>query len=389
MLPSSVEAAHAELAAAQAARTKAERVLKDAKARETAAKDALKAAKAAQSTTTQPINEDVAPELEGERKRKGSNSKAVEEVAAEKPRKLLRGRGDDGFMELPDTNKNSLEALRFARKAKQFFMVDERVEAKFEASSRGGQSAGWFKGKVAARHDRGETYVYDIKFDDGDKEENVLPQYVRSLQPPSTTAARAPAAAARAPAAAPVQVAAAALPAAAAASLAPPLAPVTRAPPPPPPPAAAPARTPPPTPARTPPPTPARATAPPTSSPAQKAVSPKGAQRAASAPAPPPQPRASADVGECLFTYSEPWHASADQCQQHGCRLQHVKLQDFLPNAQSGDRNKLRNAVRSGKMIGTASVPKPGEAGTGSMRDKWWWHAGDPALGLARQMLRK
>lgn len=73
----------------------------------------------------------------------------------------------------------------------------------------------------------------------------------------------------------------------------------------------------------------------------------------------------------------------------HGCRLQHIKLQDFLPNAQSGDRKKLRDAVRKGKMIGTANVPKPGEDGIGSQRDYWWWHGEDRALARARQMLGK
>ena len=52
-----------------------------------------------------------------------------------------------------------------------------------------------------------------------------------------------------------------------------------------------------------------------------------------------------------VFLYSEPWHATADQCMQRGCRLQHVQLQDFLPHAQSGDRNKLRTAVRAGKIF--------------------------------------
>ena len=106
-------------------------------------------------------------------------------------------------------------------------------------------------------------------------------------------------------------------------------------------------------------------------------------------PAKIPAAASASQADEASFLYNEPWHASADQCKQHGCRLQHVKLQDWMPNAQSGDRNKLRNAVRSGRMVGTATVPKPGEAGINTERKAWWWHAGDPALALARQLLRK
>ena len=85
--------------------------------------------------------------------------------------------------------------------------------------------------------------------------------------------------------------------------------------------------------------------------------------------------------------YAQPWHASKASCQQHGCMKGHVMLQDFCPRAASGDRNKLRNAVRAGKLVGTKNVPKPDEAGVGSMRTSWWWHEDDPALALAKKLV--
>ena len=59
-------------------------------------------------------------------------------------------------------------------------------------------------------------------------------------------------------------------------------------------------------------------------------------------------------------------------------------LQDFVPGAQSGDREKLRKAVHRYEIVGTDKVPKPGQEGRGSMRSGWWWHAGDPDLATAR-----
>ena len=331
----SLEAARAEVASALEARSTAERVLKDAKARESAAKEKLKAAMAA---APPPVPS----------KRASSNNMAVEEEAEpDRPCKVSRGL--------------------------QCFALEELVEAKFLASSRGGQSAGWYKGKVVARHDRGETYVYDILYDDGDQESSVLPRYVRSCVPPEARQANQLEATAQAPSPAPAARAPA--PAAGTPAFAP--APTS--------PAKAPAAAPAPPPAQPPAPPPAPAPRAPTMAPTASPAKASAASAASTAPPLAEACTADADV----FLYNEPWHATADQCMQRGCRLQHVQLQDFLPHAQSGDRNKLRTAVRGGKMRGTANVPKPGESGIGSQRTHWWWHAGDPALGLARQLLRK
>ena len=84
------------------------------------------------------------------------------------------------------------------------------------------------------------------------------------------------------------------------------------------------------------------------------------------------------------YTYDQPWHASINRCVAHGCRLRHVSLQDFVPGAQSSDRNKLRDAVRRWEINGTKNVPKQGQSGNNTMRDTWWWHEGDPELEIAR-----
>jgi hypothetical protein len=84
-----------------------------------------------------------------------------------------------------------------------------------------------------------------------------------------------------------------------------------------------------------------------------------------------------------------PWHATAAACSAHGCKLTHVMLQDFFPGAKSGDRDKLRRAVRRCELVGTTNVPKPGEEGTGSARTAWWWHTGDPELSMAKGLLGK
>ena len=64
-----------------------------------------------------------------------------------------------------------------------------------------------------------------------------------------------------------------------------------------------------------------------------------------------------------------------------------VNLKDFCPAAQSSDREKLRKLVRNGTITGTDKVPRPGDAGCGSMRNGWWWHEGDPDLAIARATL--
>ena len=334
----SFEVEREELASAQEARSKAERVLKDAVARESAAKAKLKAAMAAAPPPVPP------------KRASSNNCQAVdEETEPDRPRKVSRGL--------------------------QCFALEEQVVAKFLASSKGGQSTGWYKGKVVARHDRDETFVYDIKYDDGDQESSVLPRYVRSCVPPAARQASPHEATAQAPAPAPAARAPAPAPRTSEDTFAP--APTS--------PAKAPAPAPAPPPAQPPAPPPAPAPKAPTMAPTASPAKASAASAASSAP-----PMAEACTADAnVFLYSEPWHATADQCMQRGCRLQHVQLQDFLPHAQSGDRNKLRTAVRAGKMRGTANVPKLGESGIGSQRTHWWWHAGDPALGLARQLLRK
>ena len=89
------------------------------------------------------------------------------------------------------------------------------------------------------------------------------------------------------------------------------------------------------------------------------------------------------------FQYTRPYHATAQKCQDAGCPLNHVVIKDLIANPQSSDRKKLREAVRRCELVGTAKVPAPGELGTNSMRDEWWWHEGDPGLHLARRLLQR
>ena len=46
----------------------------------------------------------------------------------------------------------------------------------------------WYKGKVSSYH--AESGTYDIAYDDGDKEKNVLPKYVKLRSPPSPPPSR-------------------------------------------------------------------------------------------------------------------------------------------------------------------------------------------------------
>ena len=111
--------------------------------------------------------------------------------------------------------------------------------------------------------------------------------------------------------------------------------------------------------------------------------------RTASVPPPPAPTPATSSAGD--FRYDQPWHFSAARCIQNGCTLNHVKLEDFLPGAESQDRNKLRKAVRSGEIAGTNKVPqrdsagKPKEPGRSTVRNTWWWHEGDPELTIAKR----
>ena len=84
------------------------------------------------------------------------------------------------------------------------------------------------------------------------------------------------------------------------------------------------------------------------------------------------------------FKYDKPWHLSVERCRANGCKLKHVKLQDFKPGAKSQDRDKLRLAVRSGLIAGTNKVPQPTEDGRPTERGGWWWHEGDPELAIAK-----
>ena len=286
-------------------------------------------------------------------------------------------RGDEELVQLPDMNKNSLDAMRQKRKAVNGrFSVGERVQAKY-GMSQGKPSCGWFSGTVDDVRDAGEWYVYDLSYDDGDKERCVLGKYVRGVEQDEAPSrkkskkAAEPSAHTSAPAPAPAPTASSAAPNAPAPKAPAPKAPAPKAPAPAPAPAAPPVPAPAPTP---------KAVTP-------KPIAPKAPVPPPAKPLPPPPPSAPKAATCQDFLYMEPWHVSADHCIAHGCRLQHVKLQDFLPKAQSSDREKMRRAVRNGEMIGTASVPKPGERGTGSQRDKWWWHQGDPALARARDLL--
>ena len=346
-----MEEALAELVSAQEERKQAEECLKAAKMREVAAKKALAAAKAASVNSCLPRSGGPISGVE-----ENQPSTAVK-VAMPVPDNARKRRGcAEELLALPDLNKNSLEAKRNAKKAKQCFEEGDRVQAKYLASSRGGQSAGWFKGHILARNDRGETYTYHVRYDDGDEEEDVHAQFVRSL-PSAAAPPRANAAAGMAP---PSSAAKAPSPAAKASS------PAAKAP------------------------SPAAEAPAPAPLPSPKALITQRARIPEAAPIAEPASVAEAaatSLGD--FLYHQPWHKTADSCSAHGCKLTHIMLQDFLPNAQSGDRNKLRKAVRENKMIGTTGVPKPRENGTGSRRDKWWWHEGDPSLEFARKLLGK
>jgi len=61
--------------------------------------------------------------------------------------------------------------------ARPAFSVGDRVLARYMASRQGPHGTKWFRGQVAAIHSNG---TYEITFEDGDSETNVLPKYVRS-----------------------------------------------------------------------------------------------------------------------------------------------------------------------------------------------------------------
>ena len=259
-----------------------------------------------------------------------------DKVEAVSPRK--RGRTGSGAQEptiqgLPDACKASLEYKRAAAKAAMhIFSVGDTVEGKFGGVKSQGA---WFRGAISAVRNDGVAVTYSIDYDDGDKEQGVLSKFVR---PPSHEFAADNAAAPGSPQ-------------------------VTKQP--------AVPQTPPSKPLQPQPPL------------DPKPLAPVPKPRAASEPPIPAPTPATSSADE--FRYNQPWHFSANQCRQHGCTLKHVVLQDFKPGANSGDRNKLRNAVRNGEIAGTNKVPKRNEAGRSTLRDGWWWHEGDPELTIAKR----
>ena len=66
--------------------------------------------------------------------------------------------------------------------------VGARVKARYLASSKPlWQAQKWYGGVVTAAHDDGTV---DVAYEDGDREERVLPQYVRPHGPPARGTAR-------------------------------------------------------------------------------------------------------------------------------------------------------------------------------------------------------
>jgi len=261
---------------------------------------------------------------------------ASEGVEAIPPRK--RGRaGSDAhgltIQGLPDACKASLEYRRAtAKAAMHIFSVGDTVEGKFGGVKSQGA---WFQGIISAVRNDGVAVTYSIDYEDGDKEQGVLTKFVR---PPSNEFAADDAAVPQSPR-------------------------VTKQP--------AVPQTPPSKPLQPQPPL------------DPKPLAPVPKLHAASVPPIPAPTPATSSADE--FLYNQPWHVSANRCREHGCTLKHVTLQDFKPGANSGDRNKLRNAVRSGEIAGTNKVPKPDEAGRSTVRDGWWWHEGDPELTIAKR----
>ena len=224
---------------------------------------------------------------------------------------------------LPDSCKASLEHRREAAKASmRIFSVGDTVEGKFGGFKSQGA---WFRGTVSAVRNDGAGVTYSIDYDDGDRELVVLAKFVRPAH------------------------------AAAEAAGAPQLSRLAKQP-------AVPQRP------------QAKQSSPTMTMPPQPPLNPKPL-------APAPKPATAADD----FLYNKPWHFSAKHCRQHGCALKHVVLDDFKRGAKSGDRSKLRNAVRKGEIAGTNKVPKPGEVGRPTLRDGWWWHEGGPELTIAKR----
>lgn len=95
-----------------------------------------------------------------------------------------RKRPFDEFGELEDTNKSSLKNRREAAASRsQQWEEGDTVEARW-AAKRGG--SGWFRGRVTRVHELthadpgGPGRAYDISYEDGDEECQVMPRYVRA-----------------------------------------------------------------------------------------------------------------------------------------------------------------------------------------------------------------
>lgn len=348
----------------------------EAIASEAAAKEQLAAA--AQDLRRAAARRRTAQEAVKEEEKKASEPAPVPVEAGDKlmegrPAPVSRKRGSSElYSELPDLSKNSLSARRRAQKeAMTSFAVGEKVRANYGASR--GQPRGYYDAVIAAVHDGGDRITYDLDYDDGDKERKVLAKFVeaqRKDQKPPEPAPEAPKASPATP------KAASSLPK-----------PVST------PPKPVPAPKPAPTPPKAAPEPPKLAPAPPKPVPAPAIAEPVQLSAATAPIAKPVSMTTSNTVAQdtvvCAdFLYNKPWHKSAKDCLQHGCMLRHVILQDFVPGAQRPDREKLRKKASAGQMLGLKSEGAVG-AGSATMREKWWWHEGDPALAMAKSLFGK
>jgi hypothetical protein len=297
---------------------------------------------------------------------------SLERAAAEEPaRKRLFGTEEgNNNLELGDFAAGSLAAKRLKAKASEHvWAVGDRIQAKFLASSKGSMnSCGWCDGKITAMHDIGERgYAYDILYDDGDAEKGVFSKFVkaRTSAPPKPVRAKqkthSPAAvekkaaaeeAARKRAAAEETARLEAARAEAARSEA------------------------------------ARAEAARVEAARAEAERSEAARRAEAEHVATVSRAEANSEANSDFLYAKPWHKSVKDCQQHGCKLRHITLQDFVPNANRSDRQKLRNKAGRSEILGLQSDGAQ-DAGSTTMRARWWWHEGDPQLSIAKSVFGK
>ena len=89
---------------------------------------------------------------------------------------------DEQLHELPDPSMHSLAIRRADAAAKMpIFAVGQRVQARYQASQASKQSPGWYRGVVQFVHEQDGVRSYKVRYDDGDKEDNVLPKYIKAL----------------------------------------------------------------------------------------------------------------------------------------------------------------------------------------------------------------